>query len=535
MQGQQDSDIDGIPDLFPQGRGAYMHTKTKGGRTEGVVPVAPIEQVERPAVSVSDNFDRPTALSAEMSNIARELDHSSTLKKHATATLPSTSDVVIHVYDETRNTKRDFYCKRALLLSQMTYFSKYLYERATVDNVEIDVHCDIEVFEWLMSYISRKKPAFEPRTAISILISSSFLQMAALEDLCLKFVHDHMNNVLKVPIDLACITGPLLKKLAGLFTVDELSSIQDPRDKLLSQLYFSKISDMLIPGKGNVLRKCQQCGNVYALKEEGRLRCHKMQLSVDRGGELKAFHQHDASFDINSFVAGLYLEGLSWKDMYWRIWGILNHLECSTCHETFACADYASCFRHTQQVSFPPGEAIKGYYSCCGAEEHRFNPFKFPSGCRQFTHTPTTAGSSAEATFRTHMKDIVRSRLTVAEKKSAAAIADEAKTKNNCGPSASRLDTTVFGTWIPPSNRGARDLQQPMMKHSLEEPETGSTPTGHDRDGTASTFATRTWSGPILARRPQHIQRGEDTARLQALAKKSVARRCTVASLPGVC
>ena len=63
--------------------------------------------------------------------------------------------------------KRDFFCQRALLLRQMTYFTAYLQTRASDPTVEIDVHCDIEVFEWLMSYISRKRPLFGKRLGTS--------------------------------------------------------------------------------------------------------------------------------------------------------------------------------------------------------------------------------------------------------------------------------------------------------------------------------------------------------------------------------
>ncbi|RKO94303.1 hypothetical protein BDK51DRAFT_29494 [Blyttiomyces helicus] len=79
----------------------------------------------------------------------------------------------------------------------MRYFSSYLQDHASNSIIDIDVHCDIEVFEWLMSHITRKRPALEPRTAISILISSNFLQMASLENTCLKYIHDMINDVVR--------------------------------------------------------------------------------------------------------------------------------------------------------------------------------------------------------------------------------------------------------------------------------------------------------------------------------------------------
>ncbi|KAJ3118450.1 hypothetical protein HDU96_001617 [Phlyctochytrium bullatum] len=121
-------------------------------------------------------------------------------------------DIVIHVFDENRNAKRDFFCKRHLLLREMKYFSTYLTERNHGNQVEIDVHCDIEVFDWLMCFITRQKPTLEPRIAVSILISSNFLQMNGLEKVCLQYIHDNINEIVKVPIDMSCINKTLLSK-----------------------------------------------------------------------------------------------------------------------------------------------------------------------------------------------------------------------------------------------------------------------------------------------------------------------------------
>ena len=35
---------------------------------------------------------------------------------------PGNGDVIIHVCDESRNVKRDFFCDRALLVAEMGYF-----------------------------------------------------------------------------------------------------------------------------------------------------------------------------------------------------------------------------------------------------------------------------------------------------------------------------------------------------------------------------------------------------------------------------
>lgn len=61
----------------------------------------------------------------------------------------------------------------------MKYFEKYLAGQDTkdLDDIDISVHCDIKIFDWLMRYVHGLEPEMELRAAASILISSEFLQM----------------------------------------------------------------------------------------------------------------------------------------------------------------------------------------------------------------------------------------------------------------------------------------------------------------------------------------------------------------------
>lgn len=75
---------------------------------------------------------------------------------------------------------KDFKCDRVLLLNNMKYFEKYLADSKNLDDIDISVHCDINIFDWLMRYVHRKEPKLEIKNSVSILISSDFLQMAQL-------------------------------------------------------------------------------------------------------------------------------------------------------------------------------------------------------------------------------------------------------------------------------------------------------------------------------------------------------------------
>lgn len=127
--------------------------------------------------------------------------------------------VVIHVCDENRDITRDFCCRRDTLVSHMKYFEHFLVEtEGGYEDIDISVHCDIDIFEWLMAYIHNPQspPQMDKTIVISILISSDFLQIESLVELCLSFVASNLADIIKLPIDLSCISEKLLTRLAQL-------------------------------------------------------------------------------------------------------------------------------------------------------------------------------------------------------------------------------------------------------------------------------------------------------------------------------
>lgn len=38
----------------------------------------------------------------------------------------------------------------------MKYFEKYLSGSSSIEDIDISVHCDINIFEWLMNYLHKK-------------------------------------------------------------------------------------------------------------------------------------------------------------------------------------------------------------------------------------------------------------------------------------------------------------------------------------------------------------------------------------------
>lgn len=169
-----------------------------------------------------------------------------------------TDNVVIHVYDKARNgtnlrlmkVKRDFHCSSSILLREMKYFSVCIQDKIFKQgSIEIDVHCDVLVFELLMGYIITKHLPLgkiyyililDAKNVTSVLISSFFLQMEALVINCLEFMKTHLNQIIScnfanlnlVPLDLRCIDHSLINRLSRLMEPSDVSQIIDPTDKI---------------------------------------------------------------------------------------------------------------------------------------------------------------------------------------------------------------------------------------------------------------------------------------------------------------
>ena len=127
--------------------------------------------------------------------------------------------VIIHVCDENRQVNRDFCCKRDILVKHMKYFESFLAENENgYDDIDISVHCDVEIFEWLMAYIHLpgNPPPLDKTIVVSILISSEFLQMDTLVDVCLEHISSCLSDIIRLPIDLSCISEKLINRLAAL-------------------------------------------------------------------------------------------------------------------------------------------------------------------------------------------------------------------------------------------------------------------------------------------------------------------------------
>ncbi|XP_038155397.1 uncharacterized protein KIAA1841 homolog [Cyprinodon tularosa] len=321
---------------------------------------------------------------------------------------PRDLNMVIHVCDETKNLKQDFTCPRDLLVKEMRYFAEYLsVDQQRWEELDISVHCDVQIFDWLMKYVRRNsvgegnkdKPRLEPSNVISILISSEFLKMDTLVEECIQYCHKHMSAIVATPCNMNCINSNLATRIADLFNHNEADDIRDKKDKFKSKLFQKKIEQLLdpkhhnkdSPGNASTLYRCRLCLKLLTKETERKISCVPRKINVDICGQIIYTHQRQKSWDVHDYITALYEELKSWVLVYWRIWGTINYLTCSRCQQVFVCAELTCCKYHPDGVLYPGMGAEKGWqdagiYPCCNQRVLRFDPIEIPKGCKMRDH-----------------------------------------------------------------------------------------------------------------------------------------------------
>ncbi|XP_072265627.1 SANT and BTB domain regulator of class switch recombination [Pyxicephalus adspersus] len=317
-------------------------------------------------------------------------------------------NMVIHVCDEAKNLKEDFICPRDLLISEMKYFAEYLTtDTQRWEEVDISVHCDVHIFDWLIKYVKRntedndqqEQPKLEPGNVISILISSEFLKMDSLVEECINYCHKNMSAIVATPCNMNCINANLLTRIADLFTHNEADDIKDRKDKFKSKIFCKKIERLFdrefknpdSPSNASTLYRCCLCKKLLTKEVEQKIACLPGKINIDQYGNIVYFHVRDKTWDVHEYLTSLFEELKSWRDVYWRLWGTVNWLTCSKCKQAFLCNELSHCQYHPETAVYPsaansldpPGT---GFYPCCNQKVLRFDPTQLPKGCKIRDH-----------------------------------------------------------------------------------------------------------------------------------------------------
>ncbi|XP_058837858.1 SANT and BTB domain regulator of class switch recombination isoform X2 [Topomyia yanbarensis] len=319
----------------------------------------------------------------------------------------SEPEVIIHVCDEVKGTSRDFSCPQKLLVTKMGYFGDVTAGQR-LEDMDISVHCDLQIFEWLMKWVKKESvsqddwPMLDPSNVVPILVSASFLQMEPLLLDCLSFCHARLNEVVRASANLACLNDSIITRLAAMFTNLELEMVKDKKDRIAPRIW-TKLIQSLCEIEPQALRghyatlvgmfRCLRCGKFLTQTVSTFIHCVPQNIRLNRWGQLISSHVKDPAWNITSYVASLHKELRSWRKVYWRLWGHCHFLYCAICDTHFAVYQMLWCQYHPEQPQFlgpaaegrVPGPA--GRYPCCGKQAYRYETLPAPTGCQFREHT----------------------------------------------------------------------------------------------------------------------------------------------------
>ncbi|XP_013113603.1 SANT and BTB domain regulator of class switch recombination [Stomoxys calcitrans] len=327
------------------------------------------------------------------------------------ATSKKEPEVVIHVCDEVKNTSKDFICPQSLLVSKMGYFADVTAGQK-LEDMDISVHCDIQIFDWLMKWVKSEgnnsldqgdgSPNLNVNNVVPILVSASFLQMEPLLLDCLSFCHSRLGEVVKASTNLSCLNDSIITRMADMFTNVELEMVRDKKDRLVPRLWTKLIQSLCEPEpealRGHYyslagLFRCSRCQRCLTNTMKSYVQCIQGNVRLNRWGQLVSHHVRDPTWDLNCYIAQLFKELKSWRRVYWKLWGHAHYLYCCLCEMYFPVYQLSWCRYHPETPSFlgPVADGrttgAAGRYACCGQQAFRFETLPGPNGCQIREHS----------------------------------------------------------------------------------------------------------------------------------------------------
>lgn len=315
------------------------------------------------------------------------------------------SEVIIHVVDPISNNKRDFMLNQKILMSRMKFFEKYTSQYmatkqfknqsdkpenqfALLDELDITVQWQIDVFKWLLKYITGPElPLLDVKNVSSILVSADSLIMKDLVQEWLSFITNNLADIVKVNESTPPYKSHLAKELAKMISIDTLDSLGDKKSYLLSRLYKKKL-EMFFENPDNLLCRWVECNDLFTQKQAEIIPCQKVSdIFINYKGEVIPQHNLDYSFDLNEYVMILREKKLQWKTIYWKLWATTVMFSCTIWEKQFRAIDFDKCMYHPEEVVYYFG-SVQGRYYWWSQLCHKFNSdwvFR-TTGCKAREH-----------------------------------------------------------------------------------------------------------------------------------------------------
>lgn len=77
--------------------------------------------------------------------------------------------------------------------------------------------------------------------------------------------------------------------------------------------------------------KCAYCSKLLLPTVEEKIECISSRMWVDNHGNVKYIHLKDPTWDVSEYILSLKTSEKHWRNVFWKLWGVLNYLQCSVC------------------------------------------------------------------------------------------------------------------------------------------------------------------------------------------------------------
>lgn len=139
--------------------------------------------------------------------------------------------------------------------------------------------------------------------------------------------------------------------------------------------------------------------------------CPRANIFIDYRGRVLANHIPYKNWDINDLFNFIRKNGVSWRRIFWKIWGRLHSDEWVVWGKRFIYAEIDHCTYHPSPPKFTFG-SNNGTFECWGAEAIRFSTSIENKGWKLRSHIPKhLKESSLEHLFIEKHKDLIAEAL----------------------------------------------------------------------------------------------------------------------------
>ena len=119
---------------------------------------------------------------------------------------------------------------------------------------------------------------------------------------------------------MSCLNQTALKKISKQISLEALDACKDPRDSLQSKLFMHKLEEIM-KDEANKLHRCMYCGTLFTDSQAEWMSCPRADIFIDYRGRVLANHLPDKNWDINDLFNFIRKNGVSWRRIFWKVWG----------------------------------------------------------------------------------------------------------------------------------------------------------------------------------------------------------------------